>query len=237
MERRNGTALGASPERSEGRDPKARPDSTPDPEVSARPRRRRFTIEQKLAILRQADACRKPGELGALLRGEGLYSSHLSAWRKQRDGGLLAGAGVRRGPKSKRPDPEVAKLERENRRLKRALEKAQLLIELQKKSSSSWRARSRTSRAKGPGRERGAGSAFDRGRGFGLCRGRSRPGDLLPFDRRAGERVGDGSDGNSNDRGTFLAARFFTAPPTAARPFAPARYEPRIASSTRFVRR
>jgi transposase len=133
MEQRNGTALGTSPERSGGRDPNARPDAAPDPEVTARATRRRFTIEQKLSLLRQADACRQPGELGALLRREGLYSSHLAAWRKQRDRGLLAGEGVRRGPKSKRPDPAVLKLERENRKLRRALERAQLMLDLQKK--------------------------------------------------------------------------------------------------------
>jgi transposase-like protein len=105
----------------------------PDPEVAATATRRQFTREYKLSILRQADACRQPGEIGALLRREGLYSSHLTAWRKQRDEGTLVGEARRRGPKSKRPDPRQLELERENRRLRRDLEKAHLVIELQKK--------------------------------------------------------------------------------------------------------
>src|SRR5216684_7995526 len=61
----------------------------PDPEVAAKPQRRRFTAEYRLRILKQADACKKPGELGALLRREGLYSSHLITWRQQRARGAL----------------------------------------------------------------------------------------------------------------------------------------------------
>jgi transposase-like protein len=109
---------------------------TPDPEVPAKARRRRFTAEYKLSILKQAEACREPGELGALLRREGLYSSLLSIWRRQRDEGALGSLSRRRGPKSKRPDPRITELERENRRLRRKLEQAETIIEVQKKVST-----------------------------------------------------------------------------------------------------
>jgi transposase-like protein len=106
----------------------------PDPEVPAKAVRRRFTRDEKLRILRQADACRHPGEIGELLRREGLYSSHLTAWRRQRSEGVLGTK--RRGPKSTKPDPRVTELEHENRRLKKQLERAQTVIEVQKKVSS-----------------------------------------------------------------------------------------------------
>ena len=134
--RRAGNLLEVSrPERSGGRLTSVAPVPLhgPDPEVSAQATRRRFTREYKLSIVRQADACREPGEIGALLRREGLYSSVLTAWRRQRDEGALVGEGRRRGPQSKRPDPHQLELERENRRLRRDLEKAHLVIELQKK--------------------------------------------------------------------------------------------------------
>jgi len=135
MVRGNGTASVSPPKLGERERPDASAGPAPDPEVSARATRRRFTAEHKRSVLLQADACRKPGELGALLRREGIYSSLLAAWRKQREAGALVGEGRRRGPKSNRPDPRTSELERENRRLKRALEKAQLVIELQKKLS------------------------------------------------------------------------------------------------------
>ena len=106
-------------------------------EVVAKAARRRFTAAEKLRILREADRCTKPGELGALLRREGLYSSHLSAWRAARKRGELAGmAPRRRGPKAKTVDPRekrIAELERETRRLRARLERAEALVELQKK--------------------------------------------------------------------------------------------------------
>ncbi len=106
----------------------------PDPEVPQRARRRRFTAEYRVAILREADACDKPGEVGALLRREGLYSSHLSEWRKQRDQGFLS---VKRGrrPTSK-AEAEVARLMRENARLQRELQVAKTVIEVQGKVSA-----------------------------------------------------------------------------------------------------
>jgi transposase-like protein len=108
----------------------------PDPEVAERAKRRRFTAEYKLRILREADACKGDGDLGALLRREGLYSSHLSTWRRQRDEIAKAGLKARkRGPKSKAVDPRVKQLERENARLKRRLERVELMLTIQKKAS------------------------------------------------------------------------------------------------------
>ncbi len=108
-------------------------------EVLAKAGRRRFTAEYKRRVLQEADACTKPGELGALLRREGLYSSHLSAWRAARQRGELAGLTQRaRGPKPRRPDPrdrKIVELERENRRLQARLARAEGLIEVQKKVS------------------------------------------------------------------------------------------------------
>ena len=76
-----------------------------DPELSERPRRRRFTAEYKLGVLREAEACTRKGEIGAMLRREGLYSSHLTAWRKQRDAGALVGLAPRkRGPRGASAD-------------------------------------------------------------------------------------------------------------------------------------
>jgi len=108
--------------------------SDPDPEVPAKTQRRRFTAEYRLRILKQADACKKPGELGALLRREGLYSSLLTNWRRQREHGALQGMrGRRRGPKPRPTDPRVTQLEAENRRLQRKLQRAETIITLQKK--------------------------------------------------------------------------------------------------------
>lgn len=117
----------------------ARSASDPDPEVAEKARRRKFTATYKLDILRQADACSKPGEIGALLRREGLYSSLLSKWRSQRAAGALAALSPKkRGRKPRRVDPQakrMAQLERENARLREKLEKAETIIEVQKKLS------------------------------------------------------------------------------------------------------
>lgn len=104
----------------------------PDPEVPARHVRRRFTAAYKLEILRNADVCTRPGELGALLRREGLYSSHLATWRRQREHGLTPNT---RGRKKMAVDPRVKPLEQENRRLTRRLQKAEALLAFQKKVS------------------------------------------------------------------------------------------------------
>jgi len=105
----------------------------PDPEVPAKVQRRRFTAEYRRRIVKQADAC-QAGELGALLRREGLYASHLRTWRRQREQGeLAAGRGRKRGPVAKAIDPRVHQLEVENRRLQRQLQRAETIITLQKK--------------------------------------------------------------------------------------------------------
>jgi len=105
----------------------------PDPEVPAKVQRRQFTAEYRRRILKEADACKKPGALGALLRREGLYSSHLANWRRQREQGeLVAGRARKRGPVPKPVDPRVKQLETENRKLQRKLQRAETIITLQK---------------------------------------------------------------------------------------------------------
>lgn len=111
----------------------------PDPEVPEAKPRRRFTAAYKLRILEQADQCTQPGQVGALLRKEGLYSSNLACWRKQRDQGVLnALTPAKRGrkPKAQNPlDKRVTELERENRHLQNKLRQARIIIEAQKKIS------------------------------------------------------------------------------------------------------
>ena len=110
----------------------------PDPEVPEKAVRRRFTAEYKLNILRQADHSRTPGEIGVLLRREGLYSSHLTTWRRQRDAGMLSALRPKqRGRKAfHHPlQPEVDRLHKENRRLQKRLQRAEFIIDIQKKIS------------------------------------------------------------------------------------------------------
>ena len=106
----------------------------PNTEVVAKAKRRRFTAAEKLRLLREVEACQGSGEIGALLRREGIYSSYLSTWRKQRELGELDGLAPRkRGPK---PDPqaiELARLRHENERLQERLRRAELIIDVQKK--------------------------------------------------------------------------------------------------------
>jgi len=112
---------------------------SPDPEVVPRPRarRRRFTAEYRLAILGKADACTEPGQIGALLRREGLYSSHLGKWRRQRDEAARTGFDQPRGRKPANPaDAENARLARENARLTKELAAANMVIDVQKKVSA-----------------------------------------------------------------------------------------------------
>ena len=122
-----GTTGGAEPTRS----------SRPDPEVSAEPKRRIFTAEYKQRILAEADAAAgTPGAIGALLRREGLYSSHLTAWRRERKAGITHGlTPKRRGPRSRRSpeQDEIERLQRENQRLAEKLRKAEIIIDVQKK--------------------------------------------------------------------------------------------------------
>jgi transposase len=111
---------------------RAAPAGVPDPELVEQARRRRFTAVYKLRILREAEACSRPGEVGALLRREGLYTSHLTYWRKQRDAGALKELGRPRGRKpADRRDGEIAELRRRAERAEGELAKARKVIEIQ----------------------------------------------------------------------------------------------------------
>jgi len=111
-------------------------EALPETEVVEKAKRQQYTAEYKLRILREADICRASGEIGALLRREGLYSSHLTTWRRQRERGELDGLSPqKRGPKADPQAVELAKLQRENARLCERLRKAELVIEVQKKVS------------------------------------------------------------------------------------------------------
>ena len=109
---------------------------TEEVEVSAKAKRRRFTAEYKREVLKQAAACTERGELGALLRREGLYSSHLTEWRAAVErGGLAALTPKRRGPVPKEVDSrdrQIADLERQVARMTKRAERAEALVELQK---------------------------------------------------------------------------------------------------------
>jgi transposase len=110
----------------------------PNPEVNAMPRRR-FSAKEKLRILKEADACTQPGEIGALVRREGIYSSYLSRWRRARDQGQLGGLSAKkRGPKkptNQELAEEIAAVRRENERLRARLKQAEMIIDVQKKLS------------------------------------------------------------------------------------------------------
>jgi transposase-like protein len=122
----------AGGERSAAAAGRAAPAGVPDPELVEHARRRRFSAEYKLRILREAEACTRPGEIGALLRREGLYTSHLTYWRKQRDAGALKELGRPRGRKpADRRDGEIAELRGRLERTERELEKARKVIEVQ----------------------------------------------------------------------------------------------------------
>ena len=102
----------------------------PDPQVVPKAERRRFSAEYKLRILAEADRCTEHGQIGALLRREGLYSSHLTTWRRQRDQGTLGG---KRGRKTDPRSAEIKRLEQENERLRTRLARAEHIIDVQKK--------------------------------------------------------------------------------------------------------
>ncbi len=111
---------------------KANGSQHPDPEVEAKAKRRQFSAAYKARILQEVD--RSPGQTGAILRREGLYSSHLTSWRKQRRAGTLKALGKKRGPKGKSAaELENEKLRKRVAQLERDLEKAQILIDAQKK--------------------------------------------------------------------------------------------------------
>ena len=108
----------------------------PDPEVPERAKRRQFSPEYKLRILKETDACTEKGQIGALLRREGLYNSHLTTWRRSRQQGSLESLSPKkRGPKPKasQKNTREAQLESENRRLRKKLNQAEAIIEIQKK--------------------------------------------------------------------------------------------------------
>jgi transposase-like protein len=110
--------------------------TVPDPEVVVKAQRRQFSAEYKRRILQEADTCTQRGEVGALLRREGLYSSHLNTWRHQRARGELQGlTPAKRGRKADPQAAEHARLLRETERLKAQLARAELIIEVQKKVS------------------------------------------------------------------------------------------------------
>jgi transposase-like protein len=113
--------------------------SPPDPEVTGKKPRRKFTAKYKLRMLKKADACTEPGQLGTLLRQEGLYSSNLTTWRKQRDEGLLIAMSPKKRGRKVQPKnplaPEIARIQKENQRLKQKLRQAELIIDAQKKIS------------------------------------------------------------------------------------------------------
>ena len=120
----------------------AEPAGGDDPEVLEKATRRRFTDKYKLSILEEADRCEKPGQLGALLRREGLYSSSLSTWRRQRELGSLKALAPRK--RGRKPNPQekqnrrVAELEREVQQLRQKLTQAETIIDVHKKSQACW---------------------------------------------------------------------------------------------------
>jgi transposase-like protein len=113
--------------------------SPPDSEVTGKRPRRKFTAKYKLRMLKKADVCTEPGQLGVLLRQEGLYSSNLTTWRKQRDEGLLIAMSPKKRGRKAQPKnplaPEIARIQKENQRLKQKLRQAELIIDAQKKIS------------------------------------------------------------------------------------------------------
>lgn len=116
--------------------PAAAAAGVPDPAVDAKAKRRRFTAEYKVKVLREVDRAKEPGEVGAILRREGLYSSHLSVWRRDRDRVATTDLTARkRGPKAKAVDPKIKQLERENAKLRQRNEHVELMLGIQKKVS------------------------------------------------------------------------------------------------------
>ncbi len=131
------TGFLAAAEPAEERSDEAGSAAAPDPEVAAKPKRRQFTAEYRLRILEEVDRCTELGEVGQLLRREGLYSSHLTAWRKARRHGALRGlAAKKRGakPKPRNPlEPKVRQLEAQVVRLEEELRKAHTILDVQEK--------------------------------------------------------------------------------------------------------
>jgi len=139
MESREGLGVAGETEgarRATGVTPAGAAAGGPDPAVEAKPTRRRFTAEYKLRVLREVERAKEPGEVSAILRREGLYSSHLVTWRRERDRVARAGLAARkRGPAPKVKDPKVKQLERENAKLRRRNQRLEALVAIQKKAS------------------------------------------------------------------------------------------------------
>ncbi len=185
----------------------------PDPEVVAKPTRRRFTAEDTLRILKLADACTAMGSLGALLRAEGLYASNLTTWRRQRTEGVLSAlAPLKRGRKASARHPlraENETLRKENVRLARRLKQAELIIDVQKKSHRSWASPWRRPRKAGAPDGRHAVTVHGDRDQAGLCRLRPRPLRVLswagtcdgarPASEPAADLVGRGAAGGPRD--------------------------------------
>ena len=134
-----GRSGGASATKLATPDQPCQPVLVPNPEVLEKPLRRRFTADYKLRILKEVDALSESGQIGALLRREGLYSSNLTTWRRQRENGTIeALSPKKRGRRARRQDPliqENEQLRRQNERLSRRLKKAEAIIDFQKKIS------------------------------------------------------------------------------------------------------
>jgi len=139
MEFREGLLVAGGSEgarRATGDSPAGAPTGSADPAVEAKAKRRRFTGEYKLRILREVDRAKGAGEVGGILRREGLYSSHLAQWRRDRDRVAKAGLAARkRGPKARVEDPRIKQLEREVSKLKRRNQHLEVLVAIQKKAS------------------------------------------------------------------------------------------------------
>lgn len=141
VRRKVGAEVTGAERRPESGEPASAPSVRPvlDPEVAAKPMRRRFTAEYKLRVLREAESAREVGAIGALLRREGLYSTHLSTWRRQRESGALEAMRQRR--RGRKPDASaearqrIAAVEAENERLQERLRQAETIITAQKKLS------------------------------------------------------------------------------------------------------
>ena len=171
----------------------------PEIEVVAKATRRRFTLEYKRKIVREADGCKTPGAVGALLRREGLYSSHLATWRAARERGNLVGLRKKRGPAPRVTDSRdkvIAEQARELARWKHRAERAEALVEVQKKWRGCWGPRWTSSDRDGDGNRRRA-PARDRAdvRGTRAAAGHLLPTAAAPVRLAAAAVIASGASG------------------------------------------
>ena len=176
-------------------------------EVPEKAKRRTYTAEYKLQIVKEADACKEPGDVGALLRREGLYSSHLTTWRQARDRGELApGAKARkRGPNAAprdERDKRIAELERQNAKLTARAERAEAIAEIQKKWPRYWDVRSRARNRDGDRRA----SWAEARRRTPVPRARRATGDVLPAPR--GQGAATTADAGASAHPTTMVEQF-----------------------------